>query len=63
MKNPSLQGTQIPNQTLDLSAGLGYGLIYQPVLSAPSFNPFAMQFISLHRRSLHRQFYEKRRSR
>ena len=61
MNNPSFQEAYASQQTLDLSAGLGYGLIYQPVLGAPSSNPFAMQFHMSHRRSLHRLYYEKRR--
>lgn len=62
MANKTL-GNSVSNQTIDLSAGLGYGLIYQPVLGSniPSEYPFAYQMLSLHRRAMHRQFRDKRR--
>ncbi len=57
-------GNSVSNQTIDLSAGLGYGLIYQPVLSSniPSEYALAKQILSYHRRgAMQRQFFGKRR--
>lgn len=65
MNNPSLsQRNPHFSGTLDLSAGLGYGLIYQPIIgasSSPEF-PYPKQFFSYHRRKLHRRIGEMRLS-
>ncbi len=58
MNNPS------HSQYIDLSAGLGYGLIYQPIIgssSSPDY-PFAKNFFFYHRRKLHRREDGMRRS-
>ena len=60
----SLQGNIQFSGALDLSAGLGYGLIYQPIIgssTSPDF-PFAKKFFFHHRRKLLRRPSDMRRT-
>lgn len=61
--NQKYQGSSFLNPVLDLSSNLGYGLVYQTVLSASSIPEDAItrHTISLHRRSFIRRFHEMRR--
>lgn len=57
-----LKGILNPSTLFDLTAGLGYGLIYQPVIGSalsPDY-PFAKKILFPHRRKSYRRF-EKRR--
>lgn len=57
---PDLFGVKIPSTSLDLSATLGYGLIYQPIIAHvdPSIHPL---IIRPRHNSLRRFYYRKPR--
>jgi hypothetical protein len=57
MNNPSLiKGNVNPSTTIDFTTGLGYGLIFQPVIgsSASPVYPCPKQFFLSHRRKFRR---------